>query len=308
MKKLAFIIGTLNEEETIGELIDSINRNMYKNKEIIIVDGGSKDKTVEIAKKKGAIVLDEKGKNKCPANAWNRAINYTDAELICLLGADFLLPDKNFAEKTAKAFDDLKVAGVYTQVMTEEETLIERIVSCFGMSMHPNVFRKNIVLAIGGFPIIGFGEDRIFTSRFLKYVKENDMRVEYLRDTYYSGHAVQTIGALYKQGKWYGRTSLLYLREFYKESTPAGFLKEAFAVYFKTGYFLLAILSVISFITSFFYYFFIPFLFVTLVTVIKNVSRPYHTLKIFTNFISGAGVFVGMLSYITGINKYRGRG
>lgn len=308
MKKIAFIVGTLNEEETIGPLIDSIKKNSYQKKEIIVVDGGSKDKTIEIAKSKGAIVLIEEGKNKCPANAWNQAINYTDAELICLLGADFLLPDEKFAEKTARAFDDPKVAGVYTEVRTEEETIVERIVSCFGKSMHPNVFRKDAILAIGGFPIIGFGEDRIFTRSFLKYAEENKMRVDYVSDTYYSGHAVQTVGALYKQAKWYGRTSLLYLREYFLESTPFEMLKETVAVNFKMGYFLLFALSVIFFNTQFIYYFLIPFVLIALTTVVKNLTMPYHTLKIFTNLVSGYGFFIGIASYIFGLNKYRGRG
>ena len=46
---LSIIIPTYNEEKHIGRLLDSIFSNDYKNKfEIIIVDDGSKDRTVEI--------------------------------------------------------------------------------------------------------------------------------------------------------------------------------------------------------------------------------------------------------------------
>jgi len=57
---------TLNEEKGIGKTIDSINKDFFKKNnwelEIIIVDGDSKDKTQEIAKKKGAKIIIEKRK------------------------------------------------------------------------------------------------------------------------------------------------------------------------------------------------------------------------------------------------------
>ena len=50
------ILPTINEEKGVGKSIDSINKEYFKknkwNLEIIIVDGDSKDKTREIAKKR----------------------------------------------------------------------------------------------------------------------------------------------------------------------------------------------------------------------------------------------------------------
>ena len=60
------MIPTINEEEGIGKTLDSINYNYFKKKkwdvEIIIIDGDSKDKTQEIAKKKEANIIVEKRK------------------------------------------------------------------------------------------------------------------------------------------------------------------------------------------------------------------------------------------------------
>jgi GT2 family glycosyltransferase len=58
---VSFIIPTLNEEKNICRLLESVfkekrNNNKY-HIEVIVVDNGSKDKTVELAQKKGAIVL-----------------------------------------------------------------------------------------------------------------------------------------------------------------------------------------------------------------------------------------------------------
>src|SRR3989338_11176428 len=58
--KISFVLPALNEEEAIGLVIDEIPVQELKNKgydvEIIIVDGGSTDKTVEIAQSKSSIV------------------------------------------------------------------------------------------------------------------------------------------------------------------------------------------------------------------------------------------------------------
>ena len=50
MKKISFIIPTYNSEKTIYKTIDSIYKQGYSNKEIILIDAGSTDKTLEIAR------------------------------------------------------------------------------------------------------------------------------------------------------------------------------------------------------------------------------------------------------------------
>ena len=54
MQKLSVALATFNEEENIAKCLDSIKEIAD---EIVIVDGGSRDRTVEIAKKYGAKVL-----------------------------------------------------------------------------------------------------------------------------------------------------------------------------------------------------------------------------------------------------------
>lgn len=61
---LVFLLPTLNEEKTIAKVIDEINELGLPNYTILVVDGRSKDKTREIAKKKGASVIIQKAKGK----------------------------------------------------------------------------------------------------------------------------------------------------------------------------------------------------------------------------------------------------
>lgn len=53
--KLSIIIPTLNEEDSLGETLGSISSHVH---EIIVVDGGSQDGTLEIARKYASVVLD----------------------------------------------------------------------------------------------------------------------------------------------------------------------------------------------------------------------------------------------------------
>ncbi len=68
MKKITLIVPCHNEEKGIGKVIDGLPREKLKkagfNVEVLVIDNNSKDKTSEIAKKKGARVLPESNQGK----------------------------------------------------------------------------------------------------------------------------------------------------------------------------------------------------------------------------------------------------
>ena len=89
MKELAVVLPCLNEEETIGVCIDKIKKVFEKENidgEIIVVDNGSTDNSVKIAKEKGATVLYEKERGY--GNALRRGIEAADAKFIIMGDAD----------------------------------------------------------------------------------------------------------------------------------------------------------------------------------------------------------------------------
>lgn len=57
---VSIVIPTRNEERNIGRLIESIQKQTYQNIDIVVVDDGSTDKTVEIARKLKARVFSRK--------------------------------------------------------------------------------------------------------------------------------------------------------------------------------------------------------------------------------------------------------
>jgi dolichol-phosphate hexosyltransferase len=60
---ISVVIATLNEEEGIGPTIDEMQK-VLKNPYLVVVDGNSVDRTIEIAKNMGADVMLQEGKGK----------------------------------------------------------------------------------------------------------------------------------------------------------------------------------------------------------------------------------------------------
>ena len=85
---LSIIIPTLNEENYLPLLLDSIKNQNFSGYEIIIADAGSRDKTREIAKNYGCKIT----KGGLPAKGRNNGAKITKGNLFLFLDADTILP------------------------------------------------------------------------------------------------------------------------------------------------------------------------------------------------------------------------
>ncbi len=94
MKTISILLAALDEEETIGGVIESLPTDVFREKgyetEIIVVDGHSKDKTREIAKRKGAKILIQPGKGK--GDAVRFAFENFNGDYLFMLDADDTYP------------------------------------------------------------------------------------------------------------------------------------------------------------------------------------------------------------------------
>jgi dolichol-phosphate mannosyltransferase len=91
------IIAALNEEEGIGLTISELNKTL-KNSRILVVDGRSTDRTVEVAKNMGASVVCQDGLGKGDALA--KAIKYVDltVDYVVITDADYTYPAEHVPE------------------------------------------------------------------------------------------------------------------------------------------------------------------------------------------------------------------
>ncbi len=89
--QLSVIIPTMNEEESIGQVIDSVRQALPGwDYEILVVDTNSKDRTREIAMEKGAVVVEEPRRGY--GRAYKTGFERAKGEVIATLDADCTYP------------------------------------------------------------------------------------------------------------------------------------------------------------------------------------------------------------------------
>lgn len=106
--QISVIIPTLNEEEYLPKLLASIQKQRFKDMEVIVADAGSKDRTVQIAKAHGCRVVP----GGLPGKGRNEGARVAKGDVLFFIDADALLP-AHFLERFLREFDrkKLDVAG-----------------------------------------------------------------------------------------------------------------------------------------------------------------------------------------------------
>jgi len=106
--KLSIILPTYNNEKTIRECLESIQKQDFKDYEILLIDGGSDDNTKEIAKEFNCKIL--KNPYRVEEKARIQGINKAKGEVIVLIDADNVIPEKDFFNKMLEPFEDKEIA------------------------------------------------------------------------------------------------------------------------------------------------------------------------------------------------------
>jgi len=106
--KISVIVPALNEEKYIQSTLESIKNQTYKNHEIIVSDGNSADKTVEIAKKYTNKIT-KSSKQRISVQR-NKGAELANGDLLLFLDADTTI-DKDFLQKMANKFQDPKIVA-----------------------------------------------------------------------------------------------------------------------------------------------------------------------------------------------------
>ncbi len=172
---ISIIIPTLNEEKNLGFLLHYIKQN-FNSCEIIVVDGGSSDKTVEIAQEFATVVFSPKGRGKqLNAGAKNatgdilwflHADTTPHIESIKLIQSNML--DKNivgggFAYNLGSTSMALKFISWFSN---QKNRLLKRIYGDMGIFVRREIFNK-----IDGFPESLLMEDFEFSRRLKRIGK-----------------------------------------------------------------------------------------------------------------------------------------
>lgn len=192
------VLTVLNEEGDISKLLDSLVNQSLKPDQIIIVDGGSTDKTVEIVRhyerKYRPVKLFVE---KCSrAKGRNIGVEMAKHDIIAMTDAG-CMADKNWLKEITSPFknkDVEMVAGFYT--MTQDTDFHKGLSVFLGIrpkafdvnflpSTRSVAFRKELFNRVGGFPekLDDTAEDTVFNYKVIKegakIVRAKSARVEW---------------------------------------------------------------------------------------------------------------------------------
>ncbi|TET82639.1 glycosyltransferase [candidate division TA06 bacterium] len=110
---VAVIIRTKNEEEFIRETLEAVCAQTKKPDEIIVVDSGSCDNTLQIASHFETIVVQIEPEEFTYGRALNIGFERASSDLLVSLSADAQPADENWLAKLTGALKDARTAGVY---------------------------------------------------------------------------------------------------------------------------------------------------------------------------------------------------
>ena len=111
--RFSVVIPTYNEEKCIGECLTAIEQGSVKPDEIIIADGLSTDKTVEIASRHGARIVINKKRHA--AGGRNAGIKAARGDVIVFIDAD-CIADKDWLKEIKAAFENEDIDGLGTYI------------------------------------------------------------------------------------------------------------------------------------------------------------------------------------------------
>lgn len=100
--RVSFCIPTLNNEDTLDKCLNSIINQDYPDFEIIIVDGYSKDKTIEIAKKYTNKIYFDEGTY---GSACQTGVDHSTGQILALFDSDIIIPHKKWLINAIKYFN-----------------------------------------------------------------------------------------------------------------------------------------------------------------------------------------------------------
>jgi uncharacterized protein (TIGR00661 family) len=178
MKKISIIIPTFNEEEYLPALLDSIKEQEFKDYEIIIADAQSKDKTREISRSYGCVVVE----GGLPAYGRNNGAKIAQGELLLFLDSDLILTE-GYLKDAVEEFEDKSLGIAITQMIPLSDKKRDKILHEFanrfmimvesikphGAGCYGIISRRELHQEVNGFDeSLDFGEDSDYIERIGK--------------------------------------------------------------------------------------------------------------------------------------------
>ncbi len=169
--KISVVIPCMNAEKTIRRCIESIVSQNYRNFELLVIDGGSKDNTKKIIEcYKDQITYFVSEPDKGTSDAMNKGAEKAKGDLITFLNADDMFYSQDTLKKVADYYNN---SGRPDFIMSAiEEYDPEGLVDTYTYLSNPSGIKRRMTVCIPG---AFFKRDLFRERKFLdKYDYAND--------------------------------------------------------------------------------------------------------------------------------------
>lgn len=140
--KISIITGTYNSALTISDTLKSIQTQSYPNIEHIIVDGVSKDKTLEIVAKFPHVQKVISEPDQGIYDAMNKGIKAATGDIIGILNSDDFFPNDHIVQQSVDGFDE-DIDCIFGDVAFVNPDNLNKIVRYYSAAgWHPDKFKK----------------------------------------------------------------------------------------------------------------------------------------------------------------------
>ncbi len=166
---ISIIIPVYNEEKVLTKNSAQL-KNLSQEAELIFVDGGSTDKSIQIAQSFGKVIQSKKGR----AAQMNCGAKAAEGEVLLFLHADNIIFPETLTSMESHIKNNGFIGGCLTQRI-DKNGIIYRVIEGQGnlRARLSKVFygdqgifvKKGVFFKIGGFPEVPIMEDMLFTKK-----------------------------------------------------------------------------------------------------------------------------------------------
>lgn len=168
--KVSVITVSYNSADTIAESLQSVLNQEYENLELIVIDGGSTDGTVEIVEELGnAVSVFISEPDHGIYDAMNKGIGRATGDIIAILNSDDLYQDENVISDVVQKMNDTGADSCYSDLVYVHRNDVKKVVRTWNagdfdpkkfldgwMPPHPTFFLKRACYEEYGFFNTGF--------------------------------------------------------------------------------------------------------------------------------------------------------
>jgi glycosyltransferase involved in cell wall biosynthesis len=242
-EKISVVIPTLNSGRTLEEMLDSLASQIYDNLEVIAVDGGSTDNSLEILSGYPVRILrnDRRG-----VGAARRAgVDDAKGELVAFLDSDCIAPPDWLSKLYSKTQEHADAAAIGGIAKAKTPSLISKCLEyrLFGIEKGEvdievesvatmnAIYHKNAILAVGNFNLeYELAEDPELNRRLRKAGFKLVLSPQVV---VFHDHPVtirELVTKWFRYGEWFSKLYVTEYREFFKKIVPRVLYMTVFVV------------------------------------------------------------------------------